>query len=402
MDELWTPPPEASMPAPQHHVIEPRRAARPQNPQPKKKAQFLDDLKLVWDFHIPFTSHKTKKPKKAQKEHQLDERRGRPQTPVYVAIPPEFRQPQPPMGGYPAPGMGPVPPPPPPQGPTMAQPAGYMTPPTSLYSLSSTESSPSPLSPLRDHHRPRARSISLNRQYEERKEAQRERERREHAQRVALAENDARLRAEREAQRLRDDRDRERCRNENLRAREQRRLEDQRRLRLEDADRERRRRSQEERERLAAAIVARRRREELDRRREAEATFQRERRAEARRRRAEDERQQLLQEERDRLARQRRAHIPRGPRHAAVLHHNEREHNDFEHRAREGFEERGDRVINDAIRAERQGQAGRGALHNNAQPGWPRATGLRRRGTIAGGERRIYDDDRRRWGPRWF
>ncbi|KAL8810714.1 MAG: hypothetical protein Q9223_002161 [Gallowayella weberi] len=412
MDEFLTPAPEAPFSAPQYQVIEPRRTDRRQTQQPKKRPQVLEDLKLVFDVHVPFTSRNKKKSKKPKKEHRLDERGGRPHTPICV---PEFPQPQQPMGGYPGPGIGPVPPhphphpPQPPHGSTVAQPGGHMTPPATLYSSSSTDSSPSPLSPLREHHRPRARSLSLNRSYEERKEAHRERERREYAQRVALAENEARLRAEREAQRLRDERDRERRHNEDLRSREQRRLEDQRRLRTEVAERERRRRSQEERERLAAAIIARRRREELDRRWEAEAILQRERRAEARRRREEAERLQLIQEERDRLARQRRAHIPRGPRHAAVVHHHhhhhhddERESDDFDHHAREGFEERGDRVINGAIRAERRGQIGRGALHNNAQPGWPPETGLRRRGTIAAGERRVYDDDRRRRGWRWF
>ncbi|KAL8655054.1 MAG: hypothetical protein Q9226_003195 [Calogaya cf. arnoldii] len=138
-------------------------------------------------------------------------------------------------------------------------------------------------------HPPRARSLSLKRQYEERKEAMREREPRVYVERVALAEKEARMRAEREAQRRRDERNRERRYNEDLRARTQRRLDDQRRLQLEDADRQRRRWSQEEGELLAAAIVARRRREELDRRREAEAIVEAERRAAARRRREEEQ-----------------------------------------------------------------------------------------------------------------
>ncbi|KAL8728011.1 MAG: hypothetical protein Q9166_005682 [cf. Caloplaca sp. 2 TL-2023] len=400
MDEFLNPAPDGPLPSPQHHVIEPRRTGQRPSPEPKKKSRkFVDDIKLVFDFHIPFTSHNKKKAKKPKKEHRPNDTRGRPTTPVYVAVPPELRQPPPPIG-YPGPGNNPVPHPPPPRGPAIARPDGHITPPITVHSLSSTNSSPSPISPLRQHHHWRARSLSLNRQYEERKKAIRERERR------ALAENEARIRAERDAQRLRDERDRERRRNEDLRAREQRRLDDQRRLRIEDAERERRRRGQEEEERLAAARVAYRRREELDRRREAEAMVERERRARARRRREEEQRQQLIEEERARLARQRRARIPRGPRHAVVLHHHhhhhhERENDEFEQRARENFEDRGDRVINNAIRAEQLRQAGRGTPPN-AQPRWPPESGLRRRGTIAAGERRFYDDDLRRWGRRWF
>ncbi|KAL8753089.1 MAG: hypothetical protein Q9199_005288 [Rusavskia elegans] len=404
MDENFIPAPEAPLPPPQVQVIEPRRTWRRRSPEPKKKSQkFYDDIKVVFDFHIPFTSHSRKKARKPRKESRPDDARGRPIAPVYVAAPPEIRHPQPPMppmppmGGYPGPGMTPIPPPPPPRGP-----AGP-PPPITIHSLSSTDSSPSPISPLRDHQRPRARSLSVHRQYEERKEATRERERREHFERVALAENDARIRAEREAQRLRDERNRERRHNEELRVRAQRRLDDQRRLQIEDAERQRRRRSQEERERLAAVIVARRRRQELDRRREAEAVVEAERRAAARRRREEEQMRESIQEERDRLARQRRARIPRGPRHAAVLHHHHHHHhdrgnNDFEQRAREEFEDHGDRVLNDAIRAEQSRPTGRG----DVQPRWPRDNGLRRRGTIAAGERRVYDDDFRRWGRRWF
>ncbi|KAL8672084.1 MAG: hypothetical protein Q9168_003444 [Polycauliona sp. 1 TL-2023] len=399
MDELFHPAPEPLLPPSQVRLIEPRPIGRRRSPEPKKKSQkFYDDIKLVFDFHIPFTSHSKKKAKKPRRESRSDHTGGRPSHPEYVAVPPEIRHPQPPMGGHPGPGMIPVPPPPPPP----RGPAGP-TPPITIYSLSSTDSSPSPTSPLREHHRPRARSLSTNRHYEERKEATRERERREHVERVervALVENEARHRAEREAQRLRDERNRERRHYEDLRVRAQRRLDDQRRLQIEDADRQRRRQSEEERERLAAAIVARRRREELDRRREAEAMAEAERRAVARQRREEQQMQERIQEERDRLARQRHARIPRGPRHAAVLHHHHHHHhdrgsNDFGQRARDDFEDRGDQVLNDAIRAGQSRPVGRG-VPQDVQ------LGLRRRGTIAAGERRVYDDDLRRGGRRWF
>ena len=280
------------------------------------------------------------------------------------------------MGGFPGPRMTPVPPPPPPP----RAPTGQ-TPPITVCSYSSTNSSPSPILPFRDHRRPRARSLSAHRTYEERNEAIRERERREY----------------------------ERRRNEELRVRAQRRLEEQRRLQIEDADRQRRRRSQEEREgeRLAAAIVDRRRRQELARRRaaQADALAEEQWRAAARRRRDEEQRRERIQEERDRLARQRRVHIPRGARHATVIHHHyhhhDRETNGFQRRAREDFEDDGDRVLNDAIRAEHFRPAGH-AAPQGGQPRWPHAQGLRRRGAIAAGERRVYDDDLRRRGPRWF
>ncbi|KAL8880072.1 MAG: hypothetical protein Q9198_002448 [Flavoplaca austrocitrina] len=397
MDEHFNPAPEAPLPPPQVPIIEPRRTERRRSPERKKKPQkFYDDIKMVFDFHIPFTSHSRKTAKKPRKESRPANARDRPITPAYPAAPPKFGNPQPLMGAYPGPGMIPIPPPAPPRGPAAP------TPPIIVHSISSTDSSPSPISPLREHHRPRARSLSLNRQYDKHKEAMREHERRKHVERVAFTENTKRLRAEREAQRLREEVDRERRHKEDLRIRAQRLLDDQRRLQIEDANRQRR----QSQERVAAAIVARRRRRELDRRREAEAIVEAERRVADRRRREEEVIQERMQEERDRLTRQRLARIPRGPRHAAVLHHHhhhhyERENNDFQQRAREEFEGRGDWVLNQAMRAEQSRPVGRGAPQD-LQPRWPRANGLRRRGTIAAGERRVYDDDFRRGGRRWF
>ncbi|KAL8904409.1 MAG: hypothetical protein Q9207_003272, partial [Kuettlingeria erythrocarpa] len=221
-------------PAPHEQVIEPRFPARQHTPdhtkRPKKR---YDDLKLVFDFHIPFTSQKKdKKAKKPKKDPRPDDRMGPPE---YIAIPPELRHPPPPMG-YPGLGMRPVPHPPPPpphHGLQVNQHPEQVTPPIPVFTHSSTNSSPSPLSPIREHNR-RARSLSLTRQYEERKRVIQEQERREHAERIALAENAARRRAEKEAERIREERDRERRRNDALRAgREAERIRD-------EMDRERR------------------------------------------------------------------------------------------------------------------------------------------------------------------
>ncbi|KAL8927461.1 MAG: hypothetical protein Q9208_002266 [Pyrenodesmia sp. 3 TL-2023] len=369
-------------PAPHQQIIEPRFADRQRSPNRKKKSKKLDDLKLVFDFHIPFTSRKKdKKAKKPKKDPRPDDRMGRPVYQEYnTAVPPEPR-PLPPHMGYRGPGMHPMPPPPPPpppQGPRIIQPRGPVTPPITVRTDSSTNSSPSPLSPTREHHR-RVRSLSLS-QYEERKQVTREWERRQHAERVAQAERAARLQAGREAERIREERDHERRRNDALRA-----------------ERERQRLIEEERGRRAQAIVARRDREELERRRDAEA-LERDRREAARRLREEDER---FREERDRQERRRAARIPRQPRHAAAIHHHHHHHHDghdgFEQEARVHYEDRGAAVINDAIRA-RQAEPDR---NYGAQARWPVQGGPRRRRTLGASERWVYDDDRRRWGDPW-
>ncbi|KAL9603470.1 MAG: hypothetical protein Q9219_001157 [cf. Caloplaca sp. 3 TL-2023] len=380
VDELVNPGPETP-PPPHYRTIEPRTTSEPRSPnrnsKPKKK---IDDLKVVFDFHIPFTSRDKKKKKKKdpKKSPRPEEGRSQPAMPTYDARPRGTWQPSPPRW-YPPPGMPPVPPPPP-QSPICGCTSGEATPPITVYSFSSENSSPSPLSPIREHRRPRARSLSLNRQHEEQKLIKQEQERRERAERIALAENEARLRAEREAEQVRKERDRERRRNEDLRAREQRRQ-------MEAAEMERRRRSQEERDRLTQAMVARRRNEEIDRRRAAEA-LEREQRREAQRRREDRIRQWRIQEDRERLERQRMARIPPAPRHVAELHHHIHHHgrDSFENQARDAFEEHGDQVLNEAIRARFRDDEVRDI------DGGP----LRRR-IIGAGERRIPDDDRRRW-----
>ncbi|KAL8834838.1 MAG: hypothetical protein Q9170_003580 [Blastenia crenularia] len=387
LDERYDPALETHAP-PHHQAVQPRATDRQHSPDRKKKPKKIyDDLKVVFDIHIPFTSRNKKKKAKAKekKDQRPNENMSRLHVPEYGARPLQPGYPPPPMG-YPGPGMYPMPPPPPPHHSPVGQPGGPVTPPITVYSLSSTDSSPSPLSPIREHHRPRARSLSLTRQYEERKRVIQEQEGRQHAERVAIAENAARRRAERDAERVREERDRDRRQIEALRIREQQRQIEA------AAERERRRRSQEERERLAQAVVARRRREEDDRR--LNEALERERRREIRRRREEEERQWMIEEERDRLERQRVARIPRAPRHVAELHHHHHHHHDrngFERQARDNLEHHGDQVINEAIRA-RFGNAELRDLDG----------GPRRRRTIGGAERRIYDDDRRRWGPRWL
>ncbi|KAI4174313.1 MAG: hypothetical protein LQ343_002452 [Gyalolechia ehrenbergii] len=74
------------------------------------------------------------------------------------------------------------------------------------------------------------------------------------------------------------------------------------------------------------------------------------------------------------------ARIPGAPRHVAEIHHYHHypEHNSFERLARDDFEQRGNQVLNEAIRArfEPRGPSG----------------GPRLRRAIGGAERRIYDD----------
>lgn len=377
-------------PAPRYEVIEPRPADRRRSPVPKNKSKKIyDDIRLVFDFHIPFTSHKKeKKPNKTKKSPRPEDKMSRPGVPEYSAVPPELRGP-PPQMRYPSPKMHPAPQPPPLHHPPVRQPGGQVIPPMTVHSYSSTNSSPSPLPPTRVHQRPRARSLSLTRQYDERNQVIREQERCKRFKRIARAENAARRRAERDAERVREERDRERRRNDDIRAREQQRE-------AEVLERERRRRSEEERERQA--VIARRRREDDFRR--ARAVLERERRAE-------EERQWRHQEDEDRLERQRMVRIPRAPRHPTAVYYDHPrhryEHDGFEEAARDNFERRGNQVIREAIAAERRRQAEQD--RNGALARRPAEGGPRRRRMIEAGERRVFDDDRRRWGNiggRWF
>ena len=413
MDENIQLPPEVPLP-PHHQVIEPRPMNRNRSPERKKKNKKVSDgLKLVFDFHVPFTARDKKKTKKKKTDRYEDAER-RPRTPI--ALPPHLRHPPPHLGipppGVPQnPGVIPVPPPPPGGRPLTPHPPGLNEqprlglPPMGVPPYSSDESSPSPISPIRVHQRQRARSLSLTRRYEEQKQIIREREARQHAERVAVAQHEARKRAERDADYARRERDEAHARNEALRLREQRRIDHEMRRRIEAEEREMRRRSQEQRERDAERE---RRREEmrrwaeherrLRRREEREREAEREQRREELRLREEIEMLQRAQEERERRARQVRARIPLLPRHPAEIHHPARD--SFERRARESFEQHGNDVIDNAIRAEQLRQAERPAPYRRDQ-WWPDDGGLRRRGTVAIGERIVYDDDRRRWGRRW-
>ncbi|KAL8937426.1 MAG: hypothetical protein Q9211_003693 [Gyalolechia sp. 1 TL-2023] len=365
VDEVLDPAQKA--PSPPHiQVIEPRTTDRQRSQEHKEKPKKIyDDLKVVFDFHIPFTSRRKKaksRPKKdSEKAPKEDDPMAQPGFPRYFARPLEPQQ-LPPRVFYPSPGMRPWPPPRHPQDPSAVHAGAQVPPPISVNSSSSTDSSLSPKFPIREHRRPRPRSLSVNRDSEERDRIIQEQWRRERAEQVARAENAAR-----------EERERER-----LIAREvERRIE--------------RRRRHEERERQAQAS-ARRRREDADRWLAIEAQEVELRREAGRRR--EEERQWRMQEERERLGRQRVAGIPRAPRHVAELHHHHHyyvERNSFEQQARDNLERRGDQVINEAIRARVR----------DDEFGYPDG-GPRRRRTIGGAERRIYDDDRRRFGRRWF
>lgn len=210
---------------------------------------------------------------------------------------------------------------------------------------SSSSESP-PMTPLRQHRRNHSVSSSGTRHSEDMRRLRAER-----ANRNDREAQDARIRAEREAEA-------ERRRARRYAEREQRRIEHEEHQRLESADRARRRQEREDREALEAAAARQ-------------------------------------QEERERLERARNVGLTRRPRPGAVVHQ----------RAREGIAERGARVIREAIRA---GNERRDQDNQPPRPGagWERRRdvggGLRRRDTVAVGQRRVYEDDRRRGGARWI
>ena len=216
----------------------------------------------------------------------------------------------------------------------------------------STSSESPPLTPLRQHRRNHSVSSSGTRHSEDMRRLRAERERLERANRNAREERDARIRAEKEAEA-------ERRRARRFVEREQRRIGNDEGQRLETADRARRRQQREDRQALEAAAAARQ------------------------------------QEERERQERVRNAGLTRRPRAGAIVHQ----------RAREGIAERADRVIEEAIRAD-HGRRNQDSMPPRPGGGWERRRdvggGLRRRDTVAVGQRRVYEDDRRRVGPRWI
>lgn len=387
------------------------REIQPLHREERKPRKFKDGVKLVFNIPIPFTSRKTSREQRRSRDSGSVERRRsirHHDSPpgVYIHSPtilpplqsPQLREPgvvQVPQGPYPE------------MSPQHGAPRMQTIRPRREHPLNveihqqTSSSSPSPDAPVREHVRQHSRTESQIREYENQKRLIRERERREHAERIARDAEHARLRAEREAEiayndqarldrergkreraeritreaeiaRLRAERDAEIVRRE---AREeQQRIRYVERRRIESEDRARRRQEQEEFEREQARL----RQEQEDRERlQADAIW------EGRRRAWED------QERRRRL---RDLNIPRGPRHATSV--NQRPH--------VSFADRGDRVINNAIRAEHERQWQRAP---SPDQGWSRRRdvggGVQRRDTIAVGQRRVYNDDRRRGGGRF-
>ncbi|CAF9913617.1 MAG: hypothetical protein HETSPECPRED_001611 [Heterodermia speciosa] len=396
--------------------IEPREAPRrSRQEETRKSKKSSNGLKLVWDFHIPFTSRKSEKKKKKRPapKNVFVRRRGSQQPhETQNAMPPAFRV-RPPGYGPPLEG-GPevvqIPHGPQQHAPRAAEPQVIR--PRRNHPLNvrihqaGDSSSPSPPTPLRQHHRHHTRTPSETRRYEELKREVRETERRAHVERQL------REQAERDAREAREARQRETelLRRENRGLREQRRRQEQderrrnreqERRRMEEQDEERRqrrirrddqRRLESEQRRLESEQQARRRRQQEDN--ETEQARRRQEREdrealqeEAVRERLRRDQMRRDQEDRDRLERQRRAGIPRGPRHRPEVHHGRHV----------SFEERGDQVIDDAIREQDRRQ------FEDRAPAPPRRDLPRRRDGGGGGRQRytsIYDDDRRRGGRR--
>ena len=243
----------------------------------------------------------------------------------------------------------------------------------------SSEESASPPEASREHGR-RTRSLSPISRYHVEKERQRELEQRLRRERIEREEREARERAETlailERQRVREEQRQrqEENRQERREARQRQRLAAEREARRqEEKDRVHAAivQEQEDRARLRAADHARQRREERARRYQEEAF----------RRAADRDRLQRLRDEERRYARARQANIPRHPRHPVFVHQDE-DHLD-----------RGERFIQEAIRAENQREFERRA--RRPRGGYDDG-GLRRRNTVDGGQRWYGRDGWRR------
>ena len=414
LPDVRVPWPEPALGPPyQAERIEPREVPRPSRQEERRRSKKVSDgFKLVWDFHIPFTSKKSdKKKKRPTPRNVFVRRRGSQQRhEIQNQMPPEYHVPPP---GYGPPQQGgpqvvPIPHGPQQYAPRAAEPQVIRPrrdhPLNVRIHQAGDSSSPSPPTPLRQHQRHHTRTPSETRRYEELKRQVRERERRDHVERQR------RDQAERDAHEADEARQREieHLRRENielLRA-ERRRLEqeerqrnreqERRRMEVQDEERRQRRIRRDEQRRLESEQQERRRRQQEDD--ETEQARQRQERADRqalqeaaardrirRDQQRRDRRDQMRrdQAERDRIERQRRADIPRGPRHRAEVHH----------RRGASFEERGDQVIDEAIHR-RQFEYG--------APTQPRRRGSRYR-DIGGGvrhDRIVYEDDRRRGGRR--
>lgn len=368
-EDRFLPLPEAPLaPQPLFREIGPRRE------ETRRPRKFKDGLKLVFDFHIPFTSKKTdgrertKRPKSGYIERRRSTGHQIPPQPLTHRSPPRISPLYRPPPGQPAIVQVPIQQPPD-RGTYRRRPRTQIIRPRRGHPLNvevhqqTSSSSPSPDMPVREHIPQNRRMETELRQYEDMKRLIHERERREYAERVAQEAEKARVRAEAAAELAR-------CEA----AADRLRIQYEARRRIESADRMRRRQEQENWEREQARL----RQEQEDRERLPAAAIL----ADRRRARAEHER----------LERLRRLNIPRGPRHPTTV--NQRPH--------VSFEERGDRVINDAIQAENRRRSWQRAP--SPDRGWPRRRdvgNVRRRDTVAVGQRRVYDDDRRRGGRRF-
>lgn len=368
-EDRFLPLPEAPLaPEPLFREIEPRRE------ETRKPRKFRNRLKLVFDFHIPFTSKKTdgkertKRPKSAYIERRRSTGHQISPEPHYPRAPARLSPSYTPLPGQPGIVQVPIQQPPEmerrrttPRTRTIRPRRGH--PLNVEVHQQTSSSSPSPETPVREHVRQNRRTGTELREYENMKRLIREREKREHAESVAREAENARVRAEIDADLARREvaADRQRIRHEERR-------------RIESAERTRRRQEQEDWEREQARLLQ----EQEDRERlHAAAILDDRRRA---------------REENERLERLRRLNIPRGPRHP----------NTVIQRPHVTFEERGDRVINDAIQAENQKRSWQ--MAPSPDRGWSRRRdvgGVQRRDTVAVGQRRVYNDDRRRGGRRF-
>ena len=384
----------------------------------RKSRKFMDGLKLVFDFHIPFTSKKTDNKKKKNKNKtevsspQRRESRRHYSPPQPNHTPPRMPAPYPTPRGHPGVVHVPSQPSPRMMGPQVRPQVQVIHPnhdrPIDAVHLQHSSSSPSPDMPLRERTRQHRRKESADREYEAQKmlilererrayaekiarEAEiarlkaerdvelmndnqnrltRERERRERAERVAREAETARLRAERDAEIVRRDAERDAEIVRRDAEKDQRRIRYEERRRIETAERIRRRQEQEEWEREQARLLQ----EQEDRERIHAAQIQ-------------DDRHRAW-EERQRRERLRQLNIPHGPRHwPTVTHH-----------PHVSFAERGVQIINDAIE---EAEDRRRSWHPAPEP---RRGGSRRRSIGERPRRRdniVYDDDNRRGGRRF-
>ena len=413
LPDRFVPIPEPAADGPRYAAPVEARSPRRRQEETRRLKKFSNDLKLVWDFHIPFTSRKPVKKKRSTSEHgfvRRHESQRLPEVQHPIQVDPPIVQP---MHRPPADRPAFVQLPHRPLQQNMHPPQPQVIRPRRHHPLNvqihhaGDSSSPSPPTRLREHHRHQPRTAQEVQRYEELKRQVREREGHDHAerQRRELAERTAREAVE-ARRRMESEMESIRRQNEELRRAERRRDREERERQqheeeeLRFQERERRRREREERHQRRMRLDELRRNElvQAEIRREEQEAIERERA----RIRQEDDDRQLLQEEmvrdrlrrdrneRDRIERRRRAGIPHWPRHETEVHH----------RPRGTLDERGDQVIDDAIRAEN-----RRRFDNTPGRGWTRRRdiggGLRRRDTIAVTQRRIYEDDWTRRGARF-